>query len=48
MNFTGNLFLGFSRYCDKLYPESAVLHLCLAPALARNVFSTFFTLTLSK
>ena len=27
MNFTGNLFLGFSRYWDKLYPEYAVFHL---------------------
>ena len=43
MNFTGNLFLGFGRYCDKLYPESAVFHLFWAPALARNVFSVFYS-----
>ena len=47
MNFTGNLFLGFGRYCDKLYPESAVFHLFWAPALARNVFSNFFSRWLS-
>ena len=43
INFTGNLFLGFGRYCDKLYPESAVFHLFWAPALARNVFSVFYS-----
>ena len=27
INFTGNLLLGFGRYCGKVLPEPAVFHL---------------------
>ena len=26
INFTGNLFFGFGRYCGKIFPEPAVSH----------------------
>ena len=26
INFTGNSFLGFGRYCSKIVPETAVSH----------------------
>ena len=42
INFTGNLLLGFGRYCSKVLPEAAVIHLFWAPALTNNVFSIFF------
>ena len=48
MNFTGNLFLGFSRYCDKLYLESTVFHLFLCLHLQGMFLKFFFTLPLSK
>ena len=41
-NFTGNLLLGFGRYCGKVLPEPAVFHIFWAPAL-KNVFSIFFS-----
>ena len=41
INFTGNLLLGFGRYCGKVLPEPAVFHVLWAPALT-NVFSIFF------
>ena len=43
INFTGNVHLGFSRYCDKVLQEPAVFHLFWVPALTNNVFSIFFS-----
>ena len=43
INFTGNLLLGFGRYCSKVLPEPAVFHLFWAPALTNNVFWIIFS-----
>ena len=38
IDFTGNLVLGFGRYCGKVLPEFTVFHLFESS----NVFSVFF------
>ena len=43
INLTGNLLLGFRKYCGKALPEAADFHLFWAPALTNNVFSIFFS-----
>ena len=43
INLTGNLVLGFGKYCGKVFPEPAVFHLFWASALTNNVFSIFFS-----
>ena len=42
INFTGNLFFGFTRYCSKVFLEPTVSHPFWAPALTKNVLSIFF------
>ena len=42
IHFTENLFLGFDRYCCKIFPEPAISHPFWAPALTKNVLSIFF------
>ena len=43
INFTGNLFFEFGRYCDKVVPEPAVSQLFSALALIKNIPSIFFS-----
>ena len=42
INFTGNLFFGFGRYCGKVFPDT-VSHIFWAPALRKNVVLIFFS-----
>ena len=42
INFTGNLFFGFGRYCGKVFPKPTVSHPFWVPAFTRNVLSIFF------
>ena len=42
INFTGNLFFAFGRYCGKVGPEPAVPHSFKALALTKNVLSIGF------
>ena len=51
INFTGNLFFGFGRYCDKefrgpLFPEFSVSHSFLTHK--QSSFNSFFMLALIK
>ena len=43
INFTGNLYFVFSRYCGNVVPERALSHSFRAPALTKNVLSIFFS-----
>ena len=44
INFNGNLFFGFGIYCGKVVPEPAFSRPFWAPALPKNVLSTFLDL----
>ena len=48
INFNGNLFLGFGRYCGKVLPEPAVFHLFERLHSQITFFQYFFMLTRSK
>ena len=43
INFTGNLFFGFGRYCGNVVPEPAVSHPFWTPLPTKNVLSVFFS-----
>ena len=43
INFTGNLFFGFGRYCGKVVQKPADSHSFWATAFTKNVLSIFFS-----
>ena len=42
INFPGNVFFGFGKYCGKVTPEPAVSHRFWAAALTKMFFQYFF------
>ena len=49
INFPGNLFVGFGRYCGKVVPEPTVYHPFFSASIHKECsFNIFFTLAVSK